>query len=166
MSKGQDGDEPIFIRSNWGTSRYVYNPRNPVGMGLIIGSLLFAAVAMYSLRASSSWSEGELRDAVHAAVRDLEATPQTLGSWTGGYQSMIRDAVEESGEGPTSGGGLHIEEADDPYDKDADPSVDLFEVTAEDVDTAVCLSVSPPEPEAVLTSIEVSLSVTVEEGRC
>ncbi|MFD3817275.1 hypothetical protein ACFWRZ_19615 [Streptomyces rubiginosohelvolus] len=77
MSRGQDGDEPIFIRSNWGTSRYVYNPRNPVGMGLI-----------------------------------------------------------------------------------------LFEVTAKDVDAAFCLSVSPPEPEAVLTSIEVSLSVTVEEGRC
>ncbi|MFD4594704.1 hypothetical protein [Streptomyces rubiginosohelvolus] len=166
MSKGQDGDEPIFIRSNWGTSRYVYNPRNPVGMGLIIGSLLFAAVAMYSLRASSSWSEGELRDAVHAAVRDLEATPRTLGSWTGGYQSVIRDAVEESGEGPTSGGGVYVDAADDPYDEDADPSVDLFEVTAKDVDAAFCLSVSPPEPEAVLTSVEVSLSISVEEGRC
>ncbi|MGW4625686.1 hypothetical protein [Streptomyces rubiginosohelvolus] len=44
--------------------------------------------------------------------------------------------------------------------------VDLFEVTAEDVDAAFCLSVSPPEPEAALTSVEVSLSVTVEEGRC
>ncbi|MGW3329757.1 hypothetical protein ACWDF9_04295 [Streptomyces rubiginosohelvolus] len=107
MSKGQDGDEPIFIRSNWGTSRYVYNPRNPVGMGLIIG-----------------------------------------------------------GEGPTSGSGVYVDAADDPYDKDADPSVDLFEVTAKDVDAAFCLSVSPPEPEPVLTSVEVSLSISVEEGRC
>ncbi|MFI7326023.1 hypothetical protein ACIBQ3_15340 [Streptomyces rubiginosohelvolus] len=44
--------------------------------------------------------------------------------------------------------------------------VDLFEVTAEDVDTAFCLSVPPPEPEAALTSVEGSLSVTVEEDRC
>ncbi|MGW6589562.1 hypothetical protein [Streptomyces globisporus] len=165
MSKGQD-DEPIFVRSNWGTSRYVYNPRNPVGMGLIIGSLLFAAVAMYSLRASSSWSEDELRDAVHVAVRDLEATPRTVSSWTGSYDSMIRDAVEESGEGPTSGGAVYVDEADDPYDEEADPSVDRFQVTAEDVDTAFCLSVSPPEPEPALADIEVSLAITVVEGRC
>ncbi|MGW1295783.1 hypothetical protein [Streptomyces sp. NPDC002533] len=164
MSKGHD-DEPIFIRSNWGTSRYVYNPRNPVGAGLIIGSLLFAGIFMYSLHASSSWSEGELRDAVNVAVRDLEATPQTLGSWTGGYKSMIRDALEESGEGPSTGG-LDVKNANDPYDKDADPAVDLFEVTAEDVDTTFCLSVSPPEPEPRMTSVEVSLSISVEEGGC
>ncbi|MEV8001381.1 hypothetical protein AB0P10_01750 [Streptomyces parvus] len=165
MSKGQDGDEPIFIRSNWGTSRYVYNPRNPVGAGLIIGSLLFAAIFMYSLHASSSWSEGELRDAVNVAVRDLEASPQTLGAWTGDYDSMIRDALEKSGKGPSTGG-LRVEDADDPYDKDADPAVDLFEVTAEDVDTTFCLSVSPPEPEPRMTSVEVSLSIAVEEGGC
>ncbi|CAM5406413.1 hypothetical protein [Streptomyces badius] len=164
MSKGHD-DEPIFIRSNWGTSRYVYNPRNPVGMGLIIGSLLFAAVFLYSLHSRSSWSEGELRDAVHVAVRDLEATPQTLGSWTGSYASMIRDALEKSGKGPSTGG-LHVEDADDPYDKDADPAVDLFEVTAEDVDATFCLSMSPPRPEPDMTSVEVSLSVTVVEGEC
>ncbi len=165
MSKGHD-DEPIFIRSHWGTSRYVYNPRNPIGVGLIIGSLLFAAGGMYYLYASSSWSEGELRDAVHVAVRDLEAAPQTLGSWNGGYESMIRDALEESGEGPSTGGVVYVDDADTPYDKEADPSVDLFEVTAKDVDTAFCLSVSPPEPEPGLTSIEVSLSIAVEEGRC
>ncbi|MFB7231433.1 hypothetical protein ACFCY9_27270 [Streptomyces fimicarius] len=165
MGKDHD-DEPIFIRSNWGTSRYVYNPRNPVGMGLIIGSLLFAAGAMYYLRASSSWSEGELRDAVNVAVRELEATPQTLGSWTGGYKSMIRDALEESGEGPSTGGVVYVEEANDPYDEAANPSVDLFEVRAKDVDATFCLSVSPPEPEPGMTSVEVSLSITVEEGGC
>ncbi|MEU3006011.1 MULTISPECIES: hypothetical protein [unclassified Streptomyces] len=77
MSRGHD-DEPILVRSNWGTSRYVYNPRHPVGAGLIIGSLLFAGLFLCSLRARGSWSEDELRDAVHVAVRDLEATPQTL----------------------------------------------------------------------------------------
>jgi hypothetical protein len=39
-------DEPVFIRSKWGTSRYVYNPRNPVGLALILLSLLFAVVMM------------------------------------------------------------------------------------------------------------------------
>ncbi|MFJ6615369.1 hypothetical protein ACIQPT_34410 [Streptomyces sp. NPDC091289] len=165
MSKDHD-DEPIFVRSNWGTSRYVYNPNNPIGLGLIIGSLLFAAGAMYYLFASSSWSEGELRDAVHAAVRDLESEPQTMGSWTGGYKSLIRGALEESGEGPSSGGVVYVEQANDPYDEDADRSVDLFEVTAKDVDATFCLTVSPPEPEPTLTSVEYSLSITVDEGAC
>ncbi|MFF2406768.1 hypothetical protein [Streptomyces sp. NPDC058092] len=39
-------DEPVFIRSKWGTSRYVYNPRNPVGLALILSSLLFAVVML------------------------------------------------------------------------------------------------------------------------
>ncbi|GGT62532.1 hypothetical protein GCM10010207_72530 [Streptomyces atratus] len=39
-------DEPVFIRSKWGTSRYVYNPRNPVGLALILISLLFAVVML------------------------------------------------------------------------------------------------------------------------
>ncbi|MFJ3877149.1 hypothetical protein ACIPW5_06795 [Streptomyces sp. NPDC090077] len=39
-------DEPVFIRSRWGTSRYTYNPRNPVGLALIIITLLFAGVMM------------------------------------------------------------------------------------------------------------------------
>ncbi|MFI1223538.1 MULTISPECIES: hypothetical protein [unclassified Streptomyces] len=165
MSKGHD-DEPIFIRSKWGTNRYVYNSNNPIGVGLIIGSLLFAAGGLYYLFASSAWSEGELRDAVHAAVRDIESEPHTFSSWTGGYDSLIRDAVEESGEGPSSGGGVYVDDANDPYDKDADRSVDRFEVTAKDVDATFCLSVSPPEPEAATESVTVTLSVTVEEGRC
>ncbi|MFE5096726.1 hypothetical protein ACFRCI_42090 [Streptomyces sp. NPDC056638] len=39
-------DEPVFIRSKWGTSRYVYNPRNPIGLALIVISLLFAVVML------------------------------------------------------------------------------------------------------------------------
>ncbi|MFF0569341.1 hypothetical protein ACFYT7_17100 [Streptomyces sp. NPDC004041] len=65
-----------------------------------------------------------------------------------------------------STGGLHVENADDPYDKDADPAVDLSEATAEDVDAAFCLSVSPPEPEPDMTSVEVSLSIAVAESEC
>ncbi|MFC9408898.1 hypothetical protein ACFRAA_13515 [[Kitasatospora] papulosa] len=159
-------DEPVFRRSEWGTTRYVYNPRNPIGLGLIIGSLVFAVVALYSLHASSSWSEGELRDAVHSAARTLEAEDQTFASWTGGYRSMIRDAIEDSGEGPSSGGPVSVSEVDDTYDRDAPDGVDRFEVGSEDVDTVYCVGVSPPEPEPTLDKVELDLAVSVDEGRC
>ncbi|MEU1485594.1 hypothetical protein [Streptomyces sp. NPDC005752] len=159
-------DEPVFRRSEWGTTRYVYNPRNPIGLTLIIGSVLFAAGALYHLRASSSWSEGELHDAVHSAARTLEAEDQKFASWTGGYSSMIRDAIEDSGEGPSTGGVVRVSEVDDTYDRDADTTVDRFEAGTEDVDTVYCLSVSPPEPEPAVTSVELPLTVIVDEGRC
>lgn len=38
--------EPVFRRSQWGTQRYYYNPRNPIGLTLIIVSLLFAGTMM------------------------------------------------------------------------------------------------------------------------
>ncbi|MFI7178923.1 hypothetical protein [Streptomyces spororaveus] len=38
--------EPVFKRSKWGTQRYYYNPRNPIGLTLIIVSLLFAGTMM------------------------------------------------------------------------------------------------------------------------
>lgn len=159
-------DEQIFVRSAWGTSRYVYNPNHPIGVALIIGSLLFAAGGLYYLFASSSWSEDGLRDAVHTAVRTLESERHTFSSWTGGYDGLIRKALEESGEGPSTGGVVYVDGANDSYDEEADPSVDRFEVTAKDVDATFCLSVSPPEPASALENITVSLSIAVEEGRC
>ncbi|WP_327274584.1 hypothetical protein OG609_23290 [Streptomyces sp. NBC_01224] len=39
-------DEPVFIRSKWGTSRYVYNPRNPIGLALILITPLLAVVIL------------------------------------------------------------------------------------------------------------------------
>ncbi|GLW04110.1 hypothetical protein ACGFYF_07005 [Streptomyces lavendulae] len=41
-----DDDEPVFKRSKWGTNRYYYNPRNPLGLTLIVISLLFAGTAL------------------------------------------------------------------------------------------------------------------------
>ncbi|MFD9573381.1 hypothetical protein ACFWBI_26485 [Streptomyces sp. NPDC059982] len=43
---GVRDDEPVFKRSKWGANRYYYNPRNPVGLTLIIVSLLLAATVM------------------------------------------------------------------------------------------------------------------------
>ncbi|MFG3042024.1 MULTISPECIES: hypothetical protein [unclassified Streptomyces] len=31
-----NGDEPVFKKSRWGTNRYAYNPANPVGLALIV----------------------------------------------------------------------------------------------------------------------------------
>ncbi|WP_327134467.1 hypothetical protein OG311_31740 [Streptomyces sp. NBC_01343] len=39
-------DEPVFKRSKWGTNRYSYNPRNPVGLALVIITLLFVGTMM------------------------------------------------------------------------------------------------------------------------
>ncbi|MFD4869394.1 hypothetical protein [Streptomyces sp. NPDC058412] len=39
-------DEPVFKRSQWGTNRYYYNPQNPVGLALIVITLLFAGTMM------------------------------------------------------------------------------------------------------------------------
>ncbi|WP_428953955.1 hypothetical protein [Streptomyces sp. cg35] len=36
-------DDRVFIRSGGGTSRSVHNPRNPIGLALVTGWLLFAA---------------------------------------------------------------------------------------------------------------------------
>lgn len=39
-------DEPVFTRSRWGTNRYYYNPRNPIGLALIVITLLFVGRMM------------------------------------------------------------------------------------------------------------------------
>ncbi|MFD9047908.1 hypothetical protein [Streptomyces zaomyceticus] len=39
-------DEPVFKRSKWGTNRYYYNPRNPVGLALIVITLIFVGTMM------------------------------------------------------------------------------------------------------------------------
>ncbi|MEV8588386.1 hypothetical protein AB0424_15765 [Streptomyces sp. NPDC051180] len=31
-----NGDEPVFKKSRWGANRYAYNPANPVGLALIV----------------------------------------------------------------------------------------------------------------------------------
>ncbi|WP_406132814.1 hypothetical protein [Streptomyces zaomyceticus] len=41
-----NGDEPVFKKSKWGTSRYVYNPNNPVGLALIVVSSVMVIVML------------------------------------------------------------------------------------------------------------------------
>ncbi len=40
-----DDYEPVFKRSKW-RNRYYYNPRNPIGLALIIISLVFTATLL------------------------------------------------------------------------------------------------------------------------
>ncbi|MFD7031142.1 hypothetical protein ACFWAR_24220 [Streptomyces sp. NPDC059917] len=42
-------DEPVLKRGKWGTNRYYYNPRNPIGMALIVISVLFTATMLILL---------------------------------------------------------------------------------------------------------------------
>ncbi|MCG3041727.1 hypothetical protein L7D48_14340 [Streptomyces sp. S1A] len=39
----EDDHEPPFVRSDWGTNRYVYNHRSPIGRSFIVISLAIAA---------------------------------------------------------------------------------------------------------------------------
>ncbi|WP_345676436.1 hypothetical protein [Yinghuangia aomiensis] len=48
-----DDDEPVFKKQKWGEPRYAYNPRNPVGMFLIVVSLVVAVVVLVSMRHKS-----------------------------------------------------------------------------------------------------------------
>ncbi|MFG3497230.1 hypothetical protein [Streptomyces sp. NPDC047928] len=167
---GDHHDEPVFVRSNWGTNRYVYNTRNPVGLALTVGALLFAGGGMYTLHDSSRWSEGELRDAVHAAARSLEAEPRVTYLHYG-YDDMIEEAIEAAGEGPSNGWGLSVSR--DRWAEEAGP--DRFDITTSDTKAAYCMTVAPPEPDHLATypstapgapRTPVDLTVEVAEGSC
>ncbi|MEU7582765.1 hypothetical protein AB0B50_34890 [Streptomyces sp. NPDC041068] len=100
--------EPVFKRSAWGTSRYVYNPGNPIGFALIIAAVLFAGGGMYYMYSSSRWSEGELRDAVYAVTEDLDGSydgsPEGYESgYGGGYAERIRRELEATDGAPKTG---------------------------------------------------------------
>ncbi|QES49902.1 hypothetical protein DEJ50_20830 [Streptomyces venezuelae] len=54
MDRDRDrGDEPVFIRSKWGTNRYVYNPNNPVGRALIVIAVIVFIVFMVLIQTRS-----------------------------------------------------------------------------------------------------------------
>ncbi|MFI6491365.1 hypothetical protein [Streptomyces sp. NPDC050564] len=156
MSEPRD-HEPVFVRSKWGTNRYVYNPNNPVGLALIFGSLLFAAGGMYYLHASSNWSEGELRSAVHQAADDLEKKPVVYDEYLG-FQSYIDEAIDRTGEGPSTG--AVIDQATHSFEKV--PADDDYTITGPGTDAAFCMHIhATPTNETYA-----ALSVDVTDGSC
>lgn len=48
-----DWNEPVFKRSKWGTSRYVYNAENPLGMALIVLSVIVTATVLVMMQTRS-----------------------------------------------------------------------------------------------------------------
>ncbi|SDL74760.1 hypothetical protein [Streptomyces wuyuanensis] len=122
-------EEPVFIRSKWGTSRYVYNHRNPVGLALIILTPLIALGVLFGMQAESTWSEGELHDAVRKGVQDLEGK-RHYTSLESNHGALVSAAIRESGIGP--GHGVDTRETEDGG----------YTVSTEDTGTEYCVRIT------------------------
>jgi len=80
----RDDDEPVFKKSTWGTNRYVYNPNNPIGLALIILSVVFALMMIFLMDErkgpfappkETPWSPSIDADPTYPWDRDDETTP-------------------------------------------------------------------------------------------
>ncbi|HEY9369731.1 hypothetical protein [Streptomyces sp.] len=149
-------DEPVFVRSKWGTSRYVYNHRNPVGLALIVITPLIAFGALFAMEAEWTWSDGELRDGVHQAERQLDGSvhdPYMHFSIDG----RIRDAIEETGAGPDLGVDV------------AKYSDGRYEISTDDTTVKFCMTVKTTPLEANPVSpvyVKQLLDTSVTDGSC
>ncbi|MEU5834450.1 hypothetical protein ABZ820_12370 [Streptomyces diacarni] len=83
MPQGDD-DEPVFKKSNWGTNRYVYNANNPIGLTLIILSVVVTLVVMFLMNErkgpfappkETPWSPSIDDDPTYQWDSDDETTP-------------------------------------------------------------------------------------------
>ncbi|WP_282695801.1 hypothetical protein [Streptomyces sp. CC208A] len=136
--------EPVFVRSGWGTGRYVYNHRNPVGRALIVLAPLVALGGLYGMWAESTWSEGEFRDAVHQGVADLDGK-RHYTSLDSDHGFLVAEAIRESGIGPGHG----VETREGEYGGHT--------VGTEDTDTEYCVRVTltrDKEPPVVFPGAE------------
>jgi hypothetical protein len=147
MTDSRDDADRIFIRSTWGTNRYVYNPHNPVGRALIIGSLLFAVGGMYLLYhpgllgGSGNWDGGELRSAVTEATAELSSEAQ-FGPGSIGYGDILQARIAEKGH--SSQDALTVTLASEPPDSavlNGGAEQADYTVTADGTDTAFCVEV-------------------------
>lgn len=137
MSSPNDAQEPGFVRSNWGTSRYVLNANSPVGLFLIVVALLIAGGGVYYFYESTRWSEGELHDAVYAVTDELDGaydgSPDGLESgYDSGYRGRIERDIEATGEGPAHAVGLRVRDVGD----------DRYQVSTAHTKDVYCMHVS------------------------
>ncbi|MFH9955879.1 hypothetical protein ACH4OX_16900 [Streptomyces roseolus] len=133
-------EEPVFVRSGWGTGRYVYNHRNPVGRALIVLASLVALGGLYGVRAESTWSEGEFRDAVHQGVADLDGKAHYT-TLAGDHGFLIVEAIRKTDIGPRYGVETHQGEDGG------------HTIGTEDTDTEYCVHVTltpDPDPPVVI----------------
>ncbi|WP_197287532.1 hypothetical protein [Streptomyces apocyni] len=162
---GGDDYEPVFKHGK-------YNPANPIGLALIVGTLLFVAGGMYLLHhpdlldRSKEWDGGELRSAVSAATDELSREAMFGPGAIGGYEGILRSSIAAHGDGgakdrltvrlaserPESAG----------YDGGSEQAD--YTVTAEGTDDAFCLGVYAMKRERALGYDFVDISV--DDGAC
>ncbi|MER7622188.1 hypothetical protein [Streptomyces sp. NPDC126503] len=161
-------EEPVFVRSRWGTGRYVYNHRSPVGLALIVLTSFVALGVLFGMRAQSTWSESELGDAVREGVQALEGK-RHYTSLESDHGLLITEAMRESGIGPRYGVDTRQGEGG------------AYTVSTEDTDSAYCVRITftrddqppvvfpgaadrpPPGPDMLAFYLS---HATVSEGRC
>ncbi|MGX4690339.1 hypothetical protein [Streptomyces sp. JNUCC 63] len=171
MTNDRDDADRVFVRSRWGTNRYVYNPHNPVGRALIVGSLLLAFGGVYWLHRqgqnsdSGAWGRDELRSAVTEASAELshEATfgPGSLLP----FEYVLRDSIVAHGRGVQDG--LSVTPASkQPKSALSNGSSEQgdYTVTAEGTDAAFCVHVHAMKRETATRYDSVTISVT--DGTC
>lgn len=151
----------------WGTSRYVYNHRNPLGLALIVLVPLIAVGGYLHLQASSTWSRDELRAAVRGAAASMEREPHVSSSSLG-YGRVIEEAVDAEEQGPPHGGFRVHDLRERSQDTGVDPGAGGdYEVTSKDAG-AFCLHIeetrTPESADAVVPWAR--LVVTVDERAC
>ncbi|MFE6228464.1 MULTISPECIES: hypothetical protein [unclassified Streptomyces] len=152
--------EPVFVQRG----RWVYNTRSPVARVLMLATVAGLVGFYLYVSDTGQWSESELRGAVHEAARELEARPQRVHF---GYDSLIRDAIEATDEGPVAD--LVIRPTDDGTGSGAlgSPTEDGFEISAAHLSETFCVRLSPPEPPRSLGKVHtVRLTVKVSQGDC
>ncbi|MGW0764150.1 hypothetical protein [Streptomyces sp. NPDC002676] len=157
----------VFIRSKWGTNRYVYNPDNPVGRALIVGSLLFAAGGMWLLYHSGgpgSWGGDDLRSAVTTATGEL-SKEALLGPGSGDYDAILRERIARDGNGPEDALSVTLASPEpESMMFTGGPEQARYSVTAHGTDTAFCLDVQGMKRKAQMGYD--SLTITVTDGAC
>ncbi|MFB6988183.1 hypothetical protein ACFC0C_31590 [Streptomyces sp. NPDC056178] len=168
MTNGQD--ERIFIRSKWGTNRYVYNPGHPVGRALIVGSLLFGLGGMYLLyhpgllNGADTWDAGELRSAVAAATTEL-SNDARFGPGTVNFEDILEADIAKHGH--SSQHALTVVLASEPPESaliDGGAEQADYTVTAEGTDAAFCVEVHAMK-RRLATGYE-SVAISVGDGAC
>lgn len=80
--RDDDEYEPVFKKSTWGANRYVYNPNNPVGIVLIILSVVFALVMMFLMKEGKGPFEPPKETPWSPPINDSPAYP-----WDGGHRA-------------------------------------------------------------------------------
>ncbi|MEV0375667.1 hypothetical protein AB0I10_38980 [Streptomyces sp. NPDC050636] len=171
MTDSRDDADRIFIRSKRGTSRYVYNPHNPIGLALIVGLLLFAVGGMFLLKhnpgllsGADDWDGDELRSAVSAATTELSHEAE-FGPGTINYEDILQAVIAKHGH--SSKDALTVTLASEPPEsavfyggtEQAD-----YSVTVDGTDTAFYLSVHATMRKRA-TDYD-SVTISVEDGVC